>query len=262
MNVLSCFDGMSCGQIALERAGFKVENYFASEIDKYAIQITQKNYPNTIQLGTIENWREWELPKIDLIMGGSPCTGLSVAGLGQGFDDPRSKLFSYFPEIVGENNKAKFLFENVKMKPEWQDIISDNLGVEPIEINSDRFVPQNRPRLYWTNIPVDPLPERPDWDGQYYQWRRTYFRENKSGVCPCLTANMGTGGHNIPLKSMNLKDRLTPEECEKLQGIPIGYTEGISNSRRYQMIGNGWTVEVIAHILKNMEDAHGLVSCI
>lgn len=139
------------------------------------------------------------------------------------------------------------------MKKESQKIISDFLGVDPIEINSDLFVQQNRPRLYWTNIPVDELPKRPDWEGQYYQWRRTYFRENKSGVCPCLMANMGTGGHNVPLKSKNLKDKLTPIECESLQGIPEDYTNHVSNTQRYKMIGNSMTVYVIAHILKGLK---------
>ena len=128
-------------------------------------------------------------------------------------------------------------------------------GVCGVKINSDRFVPQNRPRIYWTNIPIAKLPKRPDWSRKYYQFRRTYFRENKSGVCPCLTANMGTGGHNVPLKSMDLNDKLTPKECCLLQGFPYRYTEveGISNTQRYKMIGNSFTINVIAHILRGMK---------
>jgi len=114
-------------------------------------------------------------------------------------------------------------------------------------------VPQNRNRLYWTNIDIAPLPERPAWNKQYYQWRRTYFRENKSGVCPTLTANMGTGGHNVPLYSKDLKDRLSPVDCEKLQGLPDDYTEGVSNTQRFKALGNGWTVSVIVHILQGLK---------
>ena len=138
------------------------------------------------------------------------------------------------------------------MNQKSQDIITRFLDVEPVKINSDVFVGQNRERLYWTNLEIKPLPKRPEWNSQYYQWRRTYFRENKSGVCPCLTANMGTGGHNVPLKSKNLADKLTPVECERLQTIPENYTEGVSNTQRYKMIGNGWTVDVIAHILSEL----------
>ena len=140
------------------------------------------------------------------------------------------------------------------MKKESEDVITKYLGVGPVEINSDLFVGQNRPRMYWTNIDIVNLPERPDWDQKYYQWRRTYFRENKSGVCPCLTANMGTGGHNVPLHSKDLKDKLSPVECERLQTIPDNYTEGVSNTQRYKMIGNGYTVDVIAHILSFIKD--------
>lgn len=133
INVLSCFDGISCGQIALERAGIKVNNYYASEIDKYAIKVTQKNYPNTVQLGDIEGWKNWKLPHIDLLIGGSPCTGFSNAGLGQGFEDPRSKLFFVFCDIlavqIGKNRDLKFLLENVKMKKEWQDVITEKLFI-------------------------------------------------------------------------------------------------------------------------------------
>ena len=153
MNVLSLFDGISCGQIALERAGIKVDNYFASEIDKYAIKVTQKNYPNTIQLGDVCNIKCNELPKIDLLIGGSPCQGFSFAGKQLNFNDPRSKLFFEFVRILKEVKPKYFLLENVKMKKEYQNVISEHLGVEPIEINSALVSAQDRKRLYWTNIP-------------------------------------------------------------------------------------------------------------
>jgi DNA-cytosine methyltransferase len=153
MNVLSLFDGMSCGQIALNRAGIKYENYFASEIDKYAIKVTQHNYPNTIQLGSVIDVKGSDLPKIDLLFGGSPCQGFSFAGKQLNFEDPRSKLFFEFVRLVKECNPTYFLLENVKMKKEYQDIITEHLGVEPIEINSNLVSGQNRKRIYWTNIP-------------------------------------------------------------------------------------------------------------
>lgn len=154
INVLSLFDGISCGQIALERTGIEVENYFASEIDKYAIQITMANYPNTKQLGDVKKVTADQLPKIDLLIGGSPCQGFSFAGAGLNFEDERSKLFFEFVRLKNELKPKYFLLENVKMKQEFQDIISEQLGVKPILINSSLVSAQNRERLYWTNIPV------------------------------------------------------------------------------------------------------------
>jgi len=154
INVLSLFDGMSCGQIALERAGIKVNNYFASEIDKHAIKVTQSNYPKTIQIGDVTKVKGSDLPKIDLFMGGSPCQGFSFSGKQLNFNDPRSKLFFEFVRLKNELKPKYFLLENVKMKQEFQDIISEQLGVKPIMINSSLVSAQNRERLYWTNIPV------------------------------------------------------------------------------------------------------------
>jgi DNA (cytosine-5)-methyltransferase 3A len=148
---------MSCGQIALNRAGVKYGGYYASEIDDDAIVVTQANYPNTIQLGDVTMVKGSELPKIDLIMGGSPCQGFSIAGKKLNFDDPRSKLFFEFVRLVQECRPKYFLLENVKMKKEHQDIISEYLGVEPLFINSSLVSAQNRPRLYWTNIPNQQL---------------------------------------------------------------------------------------------------------
>ena len=154
INVLSLFDGISCGQIALERQGFEIDNYFASEIDKYAMQITMTNYPNTKQLGDVRNVSAEKLPNIDLLIGGSPCQGFSFAGAGLNFEDERSKLFFEFVRLKNELKPKYFLLENVKMKQEFQDIISEQLGVKPIMINSSLVSAQNRERLYWTNIPV------------------------------------------------------------------------------------------------------------
>lgn len=291
MNVLSLFDGISVGRLALDRANIKYNNYFSSEIDEYAIRIAQKNYPDTIQLGDIEQINTSSLPKIGLLIGGSPCQGFSVAGERLNFDDPRSKLFFDFVRIKNELSPEFFLLENVKMRKEWEDIISEHLGVEPVEINSDRFVPQNRQRLYWANFRINEQHERYEWNNQYYQFRRTYIRENRSGVCPTLTANMGTGGHNVPLLKDYLESgtvdretsfcidanywkggnpnsyynkarrqlvwegeayrKLTPVECERLQALPDKWTEGASDTQRYKMIGNSWTADVIQWIFSS-----------
>jgi len=146
-NVLSCFDGMSCGQIALNKIGIKYDNYFASEIDKHAIQVTQKNYPNTIQVGDITKVTSENLPKIDLLFGGSPCQGFSFAGKQLNFNDPRSKLFFEFVRLLKETKPKYFLLENVMMKQEHQDVITEHLGVKPIFINSKSYSPQEQINL-------------------------------------------------------------------------------------------------------------------
>ena len=165
MKVLSLFDGISAGQLALQRAGIAVDAYYASEVDKYAISVTQNAYPNTIQLGDVTKWREWDIPwgEIDLVIGGSPCQGFSFAGKQLNFDDPRSALFFVFVDIchrvADDNPKMRFMLENVRMKKEYQDVISGYFGVQPIPINSSLVSAQNRYRLYWTNIPNVTQPE-------------------------------------------------------------------------------------------------------
>ena len=164
---LSVFDGISCGAVALDRAGIQVETYYASEIEENAIAISKQNHANIVQLGDVTRWREWDIPwdRIDLLIGGSPCQGFSRAGKGLNFKDPRSRLFFVFVEILNHirtvNPDVKFLLENVKMKTEWRDVITEHLGVEPIEINSKLFSAQNRLRTYWTNIPISrPLEDK------------------------------------------------------------------------------------------------------
>lgn len=160
MNVLSLFDGISCGQIALERAGLKVDKYFASEIDKDAISVTQYNYPNTIQLGDIRNINLDILPKIDLLIGGSPCQDLSRAKTnGCGLNGEKSSLFYEYVRVLNEIKPKYFLLENVKMKKEYMDIITKELGVNPILIDSSLVSAQHRERLYWTNIPIIEMPK-------------------------------------------------------------------------------------------------------
>lgn len=283
LNVLSLFDGMSCGQIALEKANIKVNNYYASEIEKEAIKVTMKNYPNTLQVGSVLDVKASNLPKIDFLIGGSPCQSFSNAGRGTGFDG-KSGLFWEYVRILKEVKPTYFLLENVKMKKEWQDIISEALGVEPIEINSKFFVPQNRPRLYWTNIKVKNIPTSfnhcindilEDASSEYYltekqklkldlnfKWSENEIIRHKAGkhqqdnvfrydgIMGCLSASTHGAARHLTktyLPNGEIR-RLTENEVEKLQGVPINYTDNVSSSKRYEMLGNGWTVDVIAHI--------------
>ena len=325
MIVLSLFDGMSCGQIACERAGIKVDKYYASEIDKYAIQVTQKNYPDTIQLGDITRWKEWNIEKPDVILAGSPCQGFSFAGKQLNFEDDRSKLFFVFVDIIGHYKPKHFLLENVKMKKEFQDIISDYLGVEPIGINSALFSAQDRKRLYWTNLNFQKLPNENNltvedilenevdikycidpkrsviicenevkkrkigYIGADSQGNMIYSIHGKS-VCLCGDAGglgANTGLYALPcltpdriekrqngrrfkqphskfytLTAMdkhgvltnNFIRKLTPLECERLQTVTEKYSDCVTDNQRYKMLGNGWTVDVISHILKSAQD--------
>jgi len=270
MNVLSLFDGMSCGQIALNKLGIKYDNYFASEIDKYAIQVTQKNYPNTKQIGSVTEVKGKDLPKIDLLFGGSPCQGFSTAGNELNFNDPRSKLFFEFVRLLKETKPKYFLLENVGMKKEFRDIISGYLGCEPIHINSSKLTAQNRPRFYWTNIPnvTQPIEKGITIEqvlnikdvkvGQPQPYPRNYKKLKLKRV---ERMEFRTDGKSNAIITNSFKNqietkkgyrKLTPIECERLQTVPENYTEGVSDTQRYKMLGNGWTVDVIAHIFKNI----------
>ncbi len=369
INVCALFDGSSCGQVALERAGIKVNNYFASEVDPWAEKITLKNYPNTVCVGDVNFVSGIHLPDIDLILAGSPCQGFSFAGKQLAFDDPRSALFFEFLRVLDEcrryNPNVKFLLENVRMKQEYQDIISDYLGVQPVAINSSLVSAQNRYRLYWCNWDItepedkgillkDVLVEgfgdsvgdqgttvrRTNIDKSACLLARDYkgfgnqamtgvrtceLREYKdksdchhvgtaldikgnesikrvysdTGKSPALTTMQG--GHREPKvlvarmvgrrinpdtgkrddynTDITPKQRLEPRkdeksgclttvekdnlvvekgtyrpllpiEMERLQTLPDNYTDGVSNTQRKKMLGNGWTVDVIVHILK------------
>lgn len=266
INVLSLFDGMSCGQLALQKVGLKVNNYFASEIDEKAIYITQKNFPNTKQLGSITELKGDYLPKIDLLFGGSPCQSFSSFGNGKGFDG-KSGLFWEFVRVLNEVKPTYFLLENVNMKKEWQDIISKELSVEPIAFNSNLVSAQNRDRLYWTNInfelPKDkgilfseilediPFREIPkcfykNWGDKMRIDKGLNWVKNDKGNC-LTTKNCHTNQYLLN-EDKTLCRLLTANEFERLQTVPYNYTEGVSNTDRYKMLGNGWTVDVIAHI--------------
>ena len=342
--VLSLFDGMSCGRIAFDRAGIKVKKYYASEIDKYAQIVSEKNYPDIIRLGDITKWREWKIEKPDIIIGGSPCQGFSFAGKQLNFEDERSKLFFVFVDILKHYKPKYFLLENVRMKKEYQKVISDCLGVEPIEINSALVSAQNRRRLYWTNIKnvtqpddkgillKDVVEERAFLndrgkvkkqaeksnciDANYYKGKdnhaqrtlilvghaenikghgynkRVYSPEGKSpslaaasggnlepkvacavigttgrgkyesknrvystaAKSPTVLAHKTGGWDDVKISENNLTWRkLTPVECERLQTVPDNYTSHVSNTQRYKMLGNGWTVDVIAHIFRGLK---------
>ena len=363
MNVLSLFDGLSSGRVALERANINVAKYYASEIDKYAIQVSKNNYPDTIRLGDINNWENWDVPwsDIDLILAGSPCQGFSFAGKQLAFDDKRSALFFRFAEILAHvqslNPNVSFLLENVRMKKEFENVITSIVGVDPVLINSALVSAQNRKRLYWCNWDVEQPEDKKillkdivhentvvDRDkshcldanyfkgntpeGYFTKHRRQivfsldpyivpfdktlqildretiagkvgFFRSDcQSGriysihgksvtLCGdagggaakmgqylfgCITSDriekrqnsqrFSTGEKFYTLTAQDrhgvLIDgyirKLTPVECERLQTLPDNYTAGVSNSQRYKMLGNGWTVDVIAHVLRSMCD--------
>lgn len=395
LNVLSLFDGMSCGQIALQRSGIRFDRYYAAEIDKPAMLITKKNYPDTVFLGDVRKWREWDIDwaSIGLLMGGSPCQGFSFAGKQLAFDDPRSVLFFIFVDILKHiksvNPNVKFLLENVRMKREFLNVITEHMGVEPVFINSALVSAQNRRRYYWANWEfgqpedrgimlrdiledyVNPSFNYSDksiaymergndkWQqagkrraDRYMQSRDTekaftltanfhkgvpynYFCDtrikgvtvDKRGVRPhqgdkhksgiqeygrvcfdtassvdALTTShspkiirlipvpsglkirdksktIRVGGHNSPFGSKQEWDspyqkitpeslvsefvyrKLTPVECERLQTVPDNYTNGVSNTQRYKMLGNGWSVNTIVHILSSLDLPRSMPGC-
>lgn len=268
MNVLSLFDGISCGQIALERVGIKVNNYYASEIDKHAIAVTQHNYPNTVQLGDVTQVRGSDLPKIDLLIGGSPCQGFSFAGKQLNFNDPRSALFFEFLRLLEETNPKYFLLENVKMKKEYQDVISKHLKVEPIEINSSLVSAQSRKRLYWTNIPNVCQPEDKNISFQdileethlplseraiNYANTAKYSQDRVISVSDkCITLTTSIIARTFKDKNGDYF-KISPLEAERLQTVPENYTSVISKTQRYKALGNGWTVDVIAHLFNGLK---------
>lgn len=363
IDVVSLFDGLSGGQIALKKLGIKVKSYRASEIDKYAIQITQKNFPKTIQLGDCTKIKAKKLGNVTLLFGGSPCQNFSFAGKQQGMATKKCKeeiltlkkylklkkkgfefegesfLFWEFVRVLKYAKPKFFLLENVMMSAKWQKVITKALGVEPIEINSSLLSAQNRKRLYWTNIPNIVQPKDKNillkdillTDGQpvcfsssgrgnglvegrmsantkahtltkggyssrafsgvieklthtkkalEYMDRETkggrthwdYYLHNESDYkkSRALTANIRKGvpynvivdkrllvtSNSVTSKIHTRKGyvirKFHPVECERLQTVPEGYTEGVSDSQRYKMLGNGWTIDVIVHIFKNL----------
>lgn len=369
INVLSLFDGASGGMQALERAGIQVENYFASEIDKYAIQVSSKNYPNIIQIGDVRNIKASDLPPIQLLCGGSPCQSFSFLGKRngmttkdsqeiltlshylqlkeEGFEfEGQSYLFWEYMRVLNEVKPDFFLLENVMMVEKWKKTLTTAIGVEPVMINSSLVSAQNRKRLYWCNIGATKVegsdillsgitqPEdkgillkdilEDNVDEKYFLGQKMldYFNRNtkiqkevgngfsfnptegeskakpvttkegnrmgdnfiivhnlqtRSENRPSIVKNKNAGGSGplskqdgksycldtanlqaVELPSNNDSNtdikirRLTPIECERLQTMEDGFTDGISNTQRYRILGNGWTIDVIAHIFSHM----------
>lgn len=308
IKVLSLFDGINCGRVALERAGIEIKTYYASEIEPKAIKVSNKNYPDNIQLGDITKWKNWDInwSDIDLVIGGSPCQGFSFCGKQLNFEDERSKLFFVYKDILNhiknKNPNIKFLLENVKMKKEYQDVISSFLGVEPIEIDSRVITPMRRKRLYWFNWDIDEIQQNTSRlkdilensvDDKYflkpYQFEKITYIDNGElcirnqpnkrmvvneydGVSLSRTwqqympvirqesnciraANPDDVGVAVPTKDGIRFRRFTLREIEKMQTLPVGYTvaEGISERQSKGLIGNGWTVDIIAHIFKGLK---------
>lgn len=338
MIVLSLFDGISAGMLALKRAGIPVTKYYASEIDKHAIAISKFNHPEIIHLGDINDWWDWDIEDPDIILAGSPCQGFSIAGKGLNFDDPRSKLFFTFVDILFNYLPDYFLLENVRMKKEWQQVINNYLNLEPTLINSALVSAQSRPRLYWTNIPYKGLPEDtgtllkdvvfPDaifrTDGEEYpialhnvyggfgetsnrvfmsksptirtaaggghipslllsekalaymdrqvadgrtHWDFNHHSDTKNPKSSAVVANFFKGVPYNVLRDGDIIRHFHPVECERLQTMPDLYTQygdysedqtplirKVSKTQRYKAIGNSWTVDVITHILKGIDE--------
>lgn len=298
--IVSLCDGMSCGQIAICELGLNSEDYvyYSSEIDKYPIQVTQANFPNTIQIGDIikvsykngilsTEKGNYDIGQVHLLMSGTPCQGFSLAGSGLNFEDSRSKLFFDFVRILGEMRPTYFLLENVVPKNiEWANTISDLLGVDYELINSSLVSAQFRERLYWTNISsiknklqdkklvlqdilddiefthnIKNVELSKSYNGienikkgtSGYSWfyeQQTYTKNSKT-----RTLKAGGGSGNIPKilnDDLNKFRKLSTQECEKLQTVPIGYTKAVSNNQAYKMIGNGWTIKIIKEYLKQI----------
>jgi hypothetical protein len=278
MNVLSLFDGMSCGQQALERAGIKVDKYFASEIKPHAIKVTQHNYPNTIQIGDVTKVFAKNLPKIDLLIGGSPCQDFSSANKEKkGLEGIKSGLFYEYLRLLKELNPKYFLLENVAMDDKSYSIISHLMGGFPVDINSELVSAQLRQRSYWTNIgPVEKdlfgmsyskIPQPKDRKISLQSILESGFTDRFKARCILesesrplkskdkLFKRYSTHGFiNIVFDNEDCKYNeniriLTQTELERLQTVNEGYTSILSRNDAACLLGDGWTVDVIAHIL-------------
>ena len=294
INVLGLFDGISTLYLALQELGVKIDKYYASEIERDSIAISKYNFPGIIHLGDILNWKNWNIDweNIDIIAGGSPCQSFSIANQGndngQGFEG-KSKLFFVYLDILNYvkklNPDVKFLLENVKMKNEWKDIISDYLEVEPILIDSELVSAQNRKRFYWCNWEVLPLEKQKEivLNDIIDEYTEKYFLSEKHHKAflksynwkHCELSNKGKTilatyfkqpPHTTYIPCENSPSgfrRLTPIECERMMTLPDNFTKygakddgniyEISDTGRYRACGNGWTKDVIKHIFSSIE---------
>lgn len=284
LTVLSLFDGISCGMVALQRAGIEIDKYIAYEIEHNAIEISRKNYPDIIRGGDVtkEDFTKYR-GKVDLLIGGSPCQNLCSCGDKKGLDGAESKLFFDYVRALYETEAKWFLLENnATMTKENQDIITEIMGVEPIYINSNLLTAQDRKRLYWTNIPgieqpedrgltlkdiVQPVEEKREYECYKRMaakregtlafkkaWANVRTLDQKSRALTTSQAISNSGATNVKYSDTEYYI-LTPIERERLQTLPDNYTEGVSNTQRYKAVGNGWTAEVIAHIFKALRVA-------
>ncbi len=284
MNVLSLFDGMSCGQIALNRAGINYDSYFASEIKKAAIKVTKHNYPNTIHIGDVTKLKLSLLPKIDLLIGGSPCQDFSILkAQGEGLEGDKSKLFYEYLKVLKVLKPKYFLLENVKMKKESEQQLNEYLGVEGIHINSDLVSYQKRPRIYWTNIPNASVPEDRNINFQDYKetdyeickqyklspvashfkmWNNGQGRNNnqlnvsanvtRHNKVYCLTRKQDRSPNSGLIEFEDFCRFLTRQELEQAQTVPVGYTDCVSYNQAQDLLGDGWTVDVIVHLFQGL----------
>lgn len=284
ITVLSLFDGISCGMVALERAGIEVDKYIAYEIEHNVIEISRKNYPQIVRGGDVtkEDFTKYK-GQIDILIGGSPCQNLCSCGDKKGLEGEESRLFFDYVRALYETEAKWFLLENnATMTKENQDIITEIMGVEPIFINSNLLTAQDRKRLYWTNIPnieqpedkgiylrdiMQPKEEKPEYEcykrmaakvegtlAHKKAWSQVRTLDQKSRALTTSQAISNSGATNVKYAD-NEYYILTPKECERLQTLPDNYIEGVSNTQRYKAIGNGWTVDVIAHIFKYLKKA-------
>jgi site-specific DNA-cytosine methylase len=259
MRILSLFDGISCARVSLDRASIPVTEYLASEIDKNAIAVSTKNYPDIKQVGSVVGLSIQQ--PIDLLIGGSPCTDLSIAKKDrEGLEGSRSCLFWEYVRIKEETNPKWFILENVASMPKKdKDIITKALGVEPVLFNASLVSAQCRKRLFWTNIPFT-LPEDRGILLKDITTAEVDERMVTNGKAYCLDANYHKGSsveHSIQKKMRTqVKEttyrKLTPIECERLQGLRDDYTQGISTTQRYKCLGNAFNVDVVAHIISQI----------
>ena len=283
MNVLSLFDGMSCGQLALTRAGINYDNYFASEIKNIAIKVTKKNFPNTIHVGDVTKLDLSTLPKIDLLIGGSPCQDFSLLKTqGKGLEGDKSKLFYEYLKVLNEIKPKYFLLENVRMKKDSEQQLNNYLGVNGLHINSDLVSYQKRPRIYWTNIPNASVPEDRNINFQDYKetnyeickqyklnntpsrirmWNNGDKRGSELKTCSnitnskkvfCLTRKQDRSPNSGLIEFDDFCRFLTRQELEQAQTVPVGYTNSVSYNQAQDLLGDGWTVDVIAHLFKGL----------
>lgn len=304
MKVLSLFDGISCGMVALERAGIPVERYVAYEIEPNAIKVSEKNHPQIERCGDVTTADFTKYKGFDLLIGGSPCQGFSSSGKGLNFQDPRSRLFFEFVRAIKEAKPKYFLLENVKMRKEWESVITQYLGVEPIQINSALVSAQNRVRLYWTNIENVQQPKYKNIKLEHIlqeepgapaaiRGRKLYkgticgrrlnaegHREDYNKEIPitqCLEVRKTNTDKSNCITTVDKDNVLTPlppgrypdafknklpfryyttVEYERLQTLPDGYTNAVSENAARKALGNCWTVDVIAHIFSYLPKAN------